>query len=86
MKEKLNKGKMLPGINLEIDEYKREIDKIETSTKPKNMFATRAIRNKKIVIVLIFILLLFLLLFSKNCATQTKNKQKICVVKPGKHD
>ncbi|RTY82193.1 two-component sensor histidine kinase [Flavobacterium sp. ZB4P23] len=77
--EKHNKANVA-GINLEIDEYKREIDKIETEYKTKQLFLLQEqSRNKKIVIVLIAVLLLFFILFyfySQNTQLKQKNKLK----------
>ena len=61
--EKLNKANVA-GINLEIDEYKREIDKIGNEYKTKEyLLIQEQSRNKKIVIVIIIILLFFFFLF-----------------------
>lgn len=77
--EKLNKANVA-GINLEIDEYKREIDKIESEFKTKEyVLLQEQSRNKKIVIVLSAILLLLFLLFylySQNTQLKQKNKLK----------
>jgi two-component system NarL family sensor kinase len=77
--EKLNKANVA-GINLEIDEYKREIDKIESEFKTKEyLLLQEQSRNKKIVIVLSAILLLLFLLFylySQNAQLKQKNKLK----------
>lgn len=77
--EKLNKANVA-GINLEIDEYKREIDKIESEFKTKEyVLLQEQSRNKKIVIVLSAILLLLFLLFylySQNAQLKQKNKLK----------
>jgi signal transduction histidine kinase len=77
--EKLNKANVA-GINLEIDEYKREIDKIETEFKSKeSVLLQEQSRNKKIVIILSAILLLLFLLFylySQNAQLKQKNKLK----------
>jgi two-component system NarL family sensor kinase len=61
--EKSNKINVA-GINLELDEYKREIDNIETKYKSKQqLFLEKQSRNKKISIVIISILLLIIILF-----------------------
>ncbi|MFH6972369.1 tetratricopeptide repeat-containing sensor histidine kinase [Flavobacterium petrolei] len=77
--EKLNKANVA-GINLEIDEYKREIDKIESEFKSKeSVLLQEQSRNKKIVIILSAILLLLFLLFylySQNAQLKQKNKLK----------
>lgn len=77
--EKLNKANVA-GINLEIDEYKREIDKIESEFKTKEyVLLQEQSRNKKIVIILSAILLLLFLLFylySQNAQLKQKNKLK----------
>lgn len=77
--EKHNKAN-LAGINLEIDEYKREIDKIESEFKTKeNLLIQEQSRNKKIVIVLLAILILLFFLFyfySQNAKLKQKNKLK----------
>ena len=75
--EKLNKANVA-GINLQIDEYKREIDKIgnEFKTKENDLLKAKS-RNKKIVIVLLAILLLLFLAFyfySQNARLKQKNK------------
>ncbi|MGO4904345.1 tetratricopeptide repeat-containing sensor histidine kinase [Flavobacterium sp. W20_MBD1_R3] len=77
--EKRNKANVA-GINLEIDEYKREIDKIETEYKTTQFFLLQEqSRNKKVVIVLIAILLLLSFLFyfySQNMQLKQKNRLK----------
>lgn len=77
--EKLQKANVA-GINLEIDEYKREIDKIESEFKTKEyLLLQEQSRNKKIVIVLIAILVLLFCLFyfySQNAQLKHKNKLK----------
>lgn len=80
--EKLNKANVA-GINLQIDEYKREIDKIESEFKTKqDELQQEQDRNKKIVIVVVFIVLLLSLLFyiwAQN--TKLKNKNKLNYLK-----
>ncbi|MFV8373621.1 tetratricopeptide repeat-containing sensor histidine kinase [Flavobacterium sp. LB2P74] len=77
--EKLNKANVA-GINLEIDEYKREIDKIGNEYKTKEyLLIQEQSRNKKIVIVIIVLLLFFFFLFyifSENSKLKQKNKIK----------
>jgi two-component system NarL family sensor kinase len=77
--EKLNKANVA-GINLEIDEYKREIDKIGNEYKTKEyLLIKEQSRNKKIVIVIIILLLFFFFLFyifSENSKLKQKNKIK----------
>ena len=77
--EKQNKANVA-GINLEIDEYKREIDKIENEFKTKeNLLLEEQSKNKKIVIVLLAILILLFFLFyfySQNAQLKHKNKLK----------
>ena len=79
IKEKLNKANVA-GINLQIDEYKREIDKIGNDYKTKEyLLIQEQSRNKKFVIVLIAILLLLFFLFylnSQNKQLKQKNKLK----------
>lgn len=78
IEEKLNKANVV-GINLQIDEYKREIDKIGNDYKTKeSILIQEQSRNKKIVILLLGILLVLSILFylySQN--TQLKQKNKI---------
>ena len=77
--ERLNKANVA-GINLEIDEYKREIDKIESEFRTKEyVLLQEQSRNKKIVIVVILILLFPFILFyisSENAKLKQKNKLK----------
>ncbi|TDE41891.1 two-component sensor histidine kinase [Flavobacterium rhamnosiphilum] len=77
--DKLNKANVA-GINLEIDEYKREIDKIGNEYKTKEyLLIQEQSRNKKIVIGIISGLLLFFFLFyifSENSKLKQKNKLK----------
>jgi two-component system, NarL family, sensor kinase len=67
--EKLKKANVA-GINLELDEYKREINKISNTIKSKeNYWSGQQSRNKKIVILIITLSLLVFLIFyafSKN--------------------
>lgn len=77
--EKLIKANVA-GINLQIDEYKREIDKIESEFKTKQyVLLQEQSKNKKIVIVLITILLFLFFIFyflSQNVKLKHKNKLK----------
>ncbi|WP_144892337.1 tetratricopeptide repeat-containing sensor histidine kinase [Flavobacterium tiangeerense] len=77
--EKIKKANVA-GINLEIDEYKREIDKIESEFKTKQIeLLEEQYRNKKIVIVVAVILLLLSLVFyilTLNAKLKHKNKIK----------
>ena len=77
--EKLNKANVA-GINLEIDEYKREIDKIGNEYKTKEyLLLQEQSKNKKIVIAIIIVLLIFFFLFyifSQNSKLKQKNKFK----------
>ena len=77
--EKLKKINVA-GINLEIDEYKREIDKIETKYKTKQelLLETQS-KNKKISIIVISLLLLIIILFYilfQNTKLKQNNKLK----------
>jgi len=57
IEEKLIKDNVI-GVNLEIDHYKREIDKIETTYKIKqNKLIEEQSKNKKIAIIVLFLLL-----------------------------
>lgn len=77
--EKLNKANVA-GINLQIDEYKREIDKIDSEFKTKkHELVQEQSRNKKIVIVLLAILTLLFFLFyfyAQNVKLKHKNRLK----------
>ena len=77
--EKLKKFNVA-GINLEIDEYKREIDKIETKYKTKqSLLLEKQSKNKKISIIIISLLLLVIILFYflfQNTKLKQKNKLK----------
>lgn len=77
--EKLKKANVA-GINLEIDEYKREIDKIESEFKTKEyVLLQEQSRNKKIVVTVILILVFLFSLFyisSENAKLKQKNKLK----------
>jgi two-component system, NarL family, sensor kinase len=61
--EKLTKANV-EGINLEIDHYKREIDKIETTYKIKqNKLLEEQSKNKKIVIIILLFLICLIIFF-----------------------
>nr|WP_315251609.1 ATP-binding protein [uncultured Flavobacterium sp.] len=63
IEEKLNKANIV-GINLEIDHYKREIDKIEASYKNKqNILIEEQSKNKKIVIIILLVLICSIISF-----------------------
>lgn len=68
------------GINLQIDEYKREIDNIETKYKSKEqLLLERQLKNKRISILIITALLLIIILFYfffQNTKLKQKNKLK----------
>lgn len=79
--EKLKKAN-LAGINLQIDEYKREIDTIESKykTKEQNLLDAQT-KNKRISIVIISALLIFIILlyffFQNNKLKQTNSIKDI---------
>lgn len=77
IEEKLNKVNII-GIDLEIDHYKREIDKIETTYKIKqNKLIDAQSKNKKIVIVIIMLLIcmiIFFYYFVQNIRLKQKNR------------
>lgn len=77
IEEKLNKANIV-GINLEIDHYKREIDKIEASYKNKqDILIEEQSKNKKIVIIVLFILICTIIsfyYFFQNTHLKQKNK------------
>jgi len=77
IEDKLYKASAV-GINLEIDEYKREIDKIETEFKIKqNRLLSEQSRNKKIVIFVILLFLIAMVFFYyiiQNIRLKEKNK------------
>jgi two-component system NarL family sensor kinase len=70
----------IAGINLEIDEYKREIDKIEIRSKQKEkQFYTEKARNKKIITIMLSLFVVSLILFYffyQNAKLKQKNKIK----------
>ncbi|TDE03863.1 sensor histidine kinase [Flavobacterium hiemivividum] len=76
-KEKLKKINVA-GINLEIDEYKREIDNIETKYKTKEqLLIEKQSKNKQISIIIISLLLLIIILsyfFFQNTKLKQQNK------------
>ena len=77
--EKLKKVNVA-GINLQLDEYKREIDTIETKYKTKEqLLLEKQSKNKRISIIIISILLLIIILFYfffQNTRLKEKNKLK----------
>lgn len=77
LEEKLKKANVV-GVNLEVDQYKREIDKFETKYKIKqNKLIEEQDRNKKIVIIvfLLFIsAIVFFYYFVQNLRLKEKNK------------
>jgi two-component system NarL family sensor kinase len=68
------------GINLELDEYKREVDVIETKYKTKQqVLLEKQSKNKQISIIIISLLLLIIILlyfFFQNTKLKQKNKLK----------
>ncbi|PVX44714.1 histidine kinase [Flavobacterium sp. 103] len=79
IEEKLTKANVI-GVNLEIDHYKREIDKIETTYKIKqNKLIQEQSKNKKIAIIVLFLLLcviIFFYFFVQNIRLKQKNRLK----------
>lgn len=79
IEQKLNKANII-GVNLEIDHYKREIDKIETTYKTKhNKLIEEQSRNKKIailVLVLFISVIIFFYFFFQNMRLKQKNRLK----------
>jgi len=79
IEEKLNKANII-GINLEIDHYKREIDKIEASYKSKqDVLIEEQSKNKKIVIIVLLILIFTIIsfyYFFQNIHLKQKNNLK----------
>jgi len=77
IEDKLSKANVV-GINLEIDEYKREIDKIETRYKTKqSKLLDEQSRNKKIVIIIFLLLIVTIVIFYyfiQNIRLKQKNK------------
>ena len=77
--EKLKKANVA-GINLEIDEYKREIDKIESefTSKESKLIAEQS-RNKKVIVVIFSLFIICGILFYfffQNTTLKQKNKLK----------
>ncbi|MGO4816909.1 tetratricopeptide repeat-containing sensor histidine kinase [Flavobacterium sp. W22_SRS_FP1] len=68
------------GINLELDEYKREIDIIETKYKTKQqILLEQQSKNKQISLIIISLLILIIILFYflfQNTRLKQKNKLK----------
>ncbi|MDR7210155.1 ATP-binding protein [Flavobacterium piscis] len=68
------------GINLEIDEFKREIDKIEVQSKQKEkQFHTEKTRNKKIITIMLSLFIISIILFYffyQNTKLKQKNRIK----------
>lgn len=79
IQEKLNKANAV-GIDLEIDHYKREIDKIEASYKTKqDSLIEEQSKNKKIVVIVLLILVCAIIsfyYFFQNIHLKQKNKLK----------
>lgn len=77
--EKIKKANVA-GMNLELDEYKREIDKISTTFKTKETYwLEQQSRNKKIVILVLTLSLLVFLIFyafSQNEKLKQHNRLK----------
>jgi two-component system NarL family sensor kinase len=77
--EKLKKVNVA-GINLELDEYKREIDNIETKYKTRQQaLVDKQLKNKQVSVVIISLLLLIIILFYflfQNSKLKQKNKLK----------
>ena len=77
--EKLKKANVA-GINLEIDEYKREIDKIENQYKTKqNILLENQYKNKRFTIIIISLFIIIVILFYfffQNTRLKQKNKLK----------
>ena len=68
------------GINLEVDEYKREIDKIEVQSKQKEkQFHSEKERNKKIITIMLSLFIVSIILFYffyQNTKLKQKNRIK----------
>lgn len=79
IEEKLIKANVI-GVHLEIDYYKREIDKIETTYKVKqNKLLEEQSKNKKIAIIIISILVALIIFFYflfQNIQLKQKNRLK----------
>ncbi len=75
----LKKTKLV-GVNLELDEYKREVDKIESQykTKQKSLMREQS-RNKKIfsiIVALFFVIIILFYFFYQNTKLKQKNRLK----------
>jgi two-component system NarL family sensor kinase len=70
----------IAGINLELDEYKREIDNIETKYKTnQQLLLDKQLKNKQVSVVIISLLLLIIILFYflfQNSKLKQKNRLK----------
>ncbi|NRS88183.1 signal transduction histidine kinase [Flavobacterium sp. 7E] len=77
--EKIKKAN-IAGINLEIDEYKREIDDIEDKYKTKEqVLIEKQSKNKRISTIIIALLLFIIIIFyffTQNIRLKQKNKLK----------
>ncbi|WPR72885.1 ATP-binding protein [Flavobacterium sp. NG2] len=77
--DKLKKANVA-GINLELDEYKREIDTIESKFKTKEqLMIENQTRNKRISIIIISALIIIIIIFYfffQNTKLKQKNKLK----------
>lgn len=71
-KEKLEKANMV-GINLELDEYKREVDKIEN----QNRLQEQSIQKSKIILILMYVILGVLLLLLYSLFRNDRHKKKL---------
>lgn len=75
----LKKPKLV-GVNLELDEYKREVDKIESQYKTKQQSLMREqSRNKKIfsiIVALFFVIIILFYFFYQNTKLKQKNRLK----------
>ncbi|WP_255515491.1 tetratricopeptide repeat-containing sensor histidine kinase [Flavobacterium sp. ZT3R18] len=76
IEEKLKKANIV-GVNLEVDQYKREIDKIESQYRARQFkLIEEQSRNKKIVIVVFLLLIsafIFFYYFIQNLRLKEKN-------------
>jgi two-component system NarL family sensor kinase len=79
IEEKLNKANII-GTDLEIDYFKREIDKIENAYKTKQCkLIEEQSKNKKIVIIILFLVVcatIFVYFFIQNIRLKQKNRLK----------
>ena len=71
-KEKIRKANLV-GINLELDEYKREIDKIEM----EKMAQLHSLKKSKIIVVLFVVVFCFLLLLFHTLIKNNNFRKKI---------